>query len=311
VKVYFNRQIRRSPYGGGAHFLSGYADYLTSHGHQVCDNLENGIDIIYMLDPRPEDVAHPGYDALFYYKHYNKNVKIIHRVNDTDKARGTSGVLEPLMIEANKIADATVFISDWVKEHYENLGYKRLNRKEVVIVNGCNEAWFFPKKRVALGDTIKLVTHHWSDNSNKGADVYEYIDKVLVPRSLGRFSFTYVGRYCKGYKPINTHVVPPKYGLELGNELREHDIYVTGARWEACGMHHIEGAACGLPVLAHRDGGGVVELVDPAAVFDDDFDISLVNKLESVVSSYINLSVKQRTLTQCCEQYLKFTESVM
>ena len=46
---------------------------------------------------------------------------------------------------------------------------------------------------------------------------------------------------------------------ELGDELRKHDVYLTAARWEACGMHHIEGACCGLPVLFHKEGGGINE----------------------------------------------------
>jgi len=35
---------------------------------------------------------------------------------------------------------------------------------------------------------------------------------------------------------------------------------LTGARFEACGMHHIEAAACGLPVIYHKDGGAINEI---------------------------------------------------
>jgi hypothetical protein len=41
--------------------------------------------------------------------------------------------------------------------------------------------------------------------------------------------------------------------------LRECHLYITGTRWEPCGMHHVEGAQCGLPLVYHEDGGGVVE----------------------------------------------------
>ena len=37
-------------------------------------------------------------------------------------------------------------------------------------------------------------------------------------------------------------------------------MYVTASRWEAGGMHAIEGIQCGLPLLYHVDGGGVAEI---------------------------------------------------
>ena len=36
-------------------------------------------------------------------------------------------------------------------------------------------------------------------------------------------------------------------------------MYLTASRFEPGGMHHVEGAQCGLPVLYHEDGGGIVE----------------------------------------------------
>ena len=41
--------------------------------------------------------------------------------------------------------------------------------------------------------------------------------------------------------------------------MKRRILYVTGTRWEPCGMHHVEGAQCGLPLVFHEDGGGVVE----------------------------------------------------
>ena len=72
--------------------------------------------------------------------------------------------------------------------------------------------------------------------------------------------FTYIGRYNREYKPTKTRIIQPTHGIDLGNSLRENDIYITASRFEPCGMHHIEGSACGLPVLYHEDGGGINEL---------------------------------------------------
>ena len=48
-------------------------------------------------------------------------------------------------------------------------------------------------------------------------------------------------------------------GRPLAEKLRECHIYLTASRWEPCGMHHVEGAQCGLPLVYHEDGGGIVE----------------------------------------------------
>jgi len=48
-------------------------------------------------------------------------------------------------------------------------------------------------------------------------------------------------------------------GKKLANLLRKNHLYLTASLWEPCGMHHIEGAQCGLPLVYHEDGGGIVE----------------------------------------------------
>jgi hypothetical protein len=41
----------------------------------------------------------------------------------------------------------------------------------------------------------------------------------------------------------------------LAGELRAHHVYITGSINEPAGLHHIEGALCGLPILYRRSGG--------------------------------------------------------
>jgi len=54
-------------------------------------------------------------------------------------------------------------------------------------------------------------------------------------------------------------IYPPAYGQQLADLLRQQDAYITASLWEPCGMHHIEGAQCGLPLIYHENGGGIVE----------------------------------------------------
>jgi glycosyltransferase involved in cell wall biosynthesis len=259
MKIFINRKLRRSPWGGGVQFATGLSDFLNSIGHTVTNQYDPDVDIILMIDPR-DDEGFGDINHLLQYKSYlksnGKNVKVVHRINDSDIARGTNFLVD-LNIKANSIiADQTIFISEWLQNHYIEKGF---TKNSVVIRNGCNKDWFFPAvSKNEHHEKIKVVTHHWSDNYNKGFDAYIELDKQLSFRN--DIEFTYVGRYYKGYTPKNTVIIDPLYGKALGEELRKHDVYLTSAKYEACGMHHIEASACGLPVIYHQDGGGINEM---------------------------------------------------
>jgi len=312
MKIFFNRPVKEEAWGGGSHFITSLYRYLTLQGVEVTFDLENNIDLIMMFDPRQTSDG-LGIDRLYSYKKKNRT-PIVQRINDTDFARHAYG-LSPhdkpwrtkTFLYANQFVDHTVFISNWVKDHYKTLGYLPGNRSYTVIINGCNTDFFYPNKNKKDSDKLKLITHHWSDNPMKGQDVYIAIDQLCeLDKSI---SFTYIGRYPKGYTPKNTTLIPPKYGSEIGDMLRAHDIYVTGARFEACGMHHIEAAACGLPIIYHKDGGAIPEI---CRNYGKEF--SAIDELRKQIDYFknqnnlnvhrkkINYSVLDNSL--CCERYL-------
>ena len=103
------------------------------------------------------------------------------------------------------------------------------------------------------------MTHHWSDNPLKGFDVYEEIDSLIAGGELPGFELRVIGRWPESLKWKAAMTFPPSSGKKLAAQLRECHMYVTGSRWEPCGMHHVEGVQCGLPLVYHEDGGGIVE----------------------------------------------------
>jgi hypothetical protein len=106
---------------------------------------------------------------------------------------------------------------------------------------------------------MRLVTHHWGGGRSKGYDVYEAIDaRMAEPEFARRFEFTIVGNIPGGVTLSHTRHVAPLSGEALAGELRRHHVYVTAATNEPAGMHHIEGAMCGLPVL-YRESGALPE----------------------------------------------------
>lgn len=298
MKIYFNRIIRRSPWGGGAHYVSAMADHLIAKGHDVVNSLGDNPDVIFMIDPRWEDGG-SDFVSIKDHKLKNPNVKIIHRINECDQRKGTKNIDQMLML-ANSIADKTVFISSWLQDYFAQKGLNPNNSS--VIVNGCNQHFYY-KEVKKISEPIKVVTHHWSDNFMKGFDVYEFLDRYCVNNSL---KFTYIGRWNKSVQTTNTNLVDPLYGKELGDELRKHHIYITASRWEPCGMHHIEGASCGLPVLYHAEGGGINEICKNHGL-EFNSPETLVAGLMNIINNYDKyvsmIDNKALSMDRCCEQY--------
>ena len=80
-----------------------------------------------------------------------------------------------------------------------------------------------------------------------------------------------IGRWPAAIEWRAARTFPPTTGTELADLLRQCHLYVTASRWEPGGMHHVEGAQCGLPVLYHEDGGGIVEAASRYGIgFRDD-----------------------------------------
>ena len=306
MKIYFNRPIKREAWGGGSHFITCFHDFLLDKGHEIVFNFCPNIDIVFMFDPRPSKGGDSA-NEIYSYKLQNPNTKIIQRINDTDIARPLDKPWRvEMLLQANKIADHTIFISEWVKNHYIENGYDG-NKENTVILNGCNQEWYYPAMdKTVDSNNIKLITHHWSDNFMKGFDVYNFLDKFVEVNP--HFSFTYMGRYNKQYEPKNTKIIPPAYGMEIGNILRDHDVYITAARYEACGMHHIEAARCGLPVIYHRDGGGVPEMCRNHGIGFYDIE-TFGSALKEVLSRYSeirkNINYEFLGMDRCCAEYEK------
>lgn len=230
--------------------MANLIEFLRDKGHEITFELEKNLDLIFIIWNLPYKYKEKVLPVLKYIKKKkHRKTKILQRVNISDISKNVNNQ-DKVVFKINRYADETIFISNWLANYFLKKGF---NKKYQVIYNGCNEEYFYPNNKKELGEVINLVTHHWSSNWMKGFDIYTELDKIIEDRN--DINFTYVGNYYNEFTPKNTKIIPPLYGMELGNELRKHDIYLTAARWESCGMHHIEGARCGLPVLFHKDGG--------------------------------------------------------
>lgn len=313
MKICFTMKFVNNPLGGGNQFLSNFVEYIKKNDSDidiVYDLGHDDIDIIFILDPRVTSVNKIHINKVIAYKKNHKNVKIIHRVNECDIKREKSIGIDKLLVRAMKIADIVVFLSDWLRNYFVNK--YNLNVNSVVIHNGCNRSHFFIPTEQKHNDKIKIVTHHWSSNYLKGFEIYNKIDQYL--ENNNSFEFVFVGNYIKNYKPKNIRLIKPKRGVELGNVLRECDLYLTASQFEPGGMHNLEGVSCGLPILYRKNSGGIGEVCkDYGEEFDDMED--MLEKIESVYgnrSEYISrIDYEYLGENRCCEEYYKVVKSIM
>jgi hypothetical protein len=271
MKISIGINLQQGSWGGGNRFGQDLADFLRSMGEEVTFDLKDrDIDLILLTEPNKKlkTSAYNHKDILKYLLFRNPRALVVHRINNTSEARNDEAkTFNHYRINANRSADYTVFISRWVHARYEESGFSSPHYR--VILNGANHRIWKPSKAlVSVGFTegayhletkgsskLGLVTHHWSKNVNKGFDIYKKLDKLLDnPYLSERIFFTYVGRFPDGFRYKNCNYVEPLNGGELATKINEHDIYLTASQNESAGMHHIEGALCGLPVLYRNSG---------------------------------------------------------
>jgi glycosyltransferase involved in cell wall biosynthesis len=309
LKVSIGTNIKEGPWGGGNLFAINLKDYLLKNGHKVVhDLLDTDIDIILITEPRKtsESSAFTHIDVLRYLKYVNYKALVFHRFNECDERKGTNYVNEYL-IEANKVADHSIFVSNWLKNLFLEQGLKSKNN--TVIYGGANSKIFNSKNLTTreYGEKIKIVTHHWGANWNKGFEIYSAIDDLLsLNKWKSMFSFTYIGNVPKNFYFKNSTLIPPMSGYELANEIKKNNLYITGSINEPSGNHHIEAAQCGLPILYINSGGTPEYCKEYGLEFNAN---NLEKKLEEMHENYELYRNKLRDYphdsNKMCKEYLE------
>jgi glycosyltransferase involved in cell wall biosynthesis len=146
-------------------------------------------------------------------------------------------------------ADGVVFQSDYSQMccTHQGLAAPRSSR---VILNAPSLEHFFPAPSRPDGPVCRIIATSWSDNEKKGFDLYLYLDQNL---DFTRYEMTFVGNARIKFR--NIKMVGPVDSASVGVLLREHDLFLTASRDDACSNSLIEGLHCGLAAVAIRSGG--------------------------------------------------------
>jgi hypothetical protein len=302
MKIYVNRTPRSGPWGGGNAWVKAAHEFIPMHGHELIhanQTQSSKPDVILLAGLDSEDLDHSA-ETLIRYKlnDRDKQCKVIIRVNENDARKGTD-FIDRRLVELSEHVDGTVFVSRWLQEYFLERGWRCLNN--TVVINGVHSRTFCELPKICNGK-VNIVTHHWSDNRMKGADVYEQLDE-FVGKHDKEFTFTFIGRHKCNFK--HTLTIPPMDAVGLGNILGQFDVYVSASRNDPGPNHCTESLSCGLPTYVHVEGGGCVEFAGDDHVYHD------WNELESLLlkKQYVrNDSLQLSSWSQCIDEYVKFIE---
>ena len=302
VKIYIHTEFKDSPWGGGNQFLKALrnefkkkecsadqpedADVILFNSHQLLS------DIINLKRKFPEKI-------------------FMHRVDGPMSYRGKSGkITDKIIFSVNRLlADGTIFQSNWSREESYRQGMLE-NNFETVMHNAPDPTIFFPKdQQMKIGGMVKgkinLIATSWSDNPEKGFDVYHYLDKNL---DFDRYEMTFVGRYDSPFENIKmTEPVPSK---KVAEYLRQHDIFIFASKLEACSNSLLETLHCGLPAVVRNTSSNPEILSKGGNVFEGTEDI--LEKIDIVAENIDGYRKKTKVVSieEIGKMYYQFCERI-
>lgn len=305
MKVYFNRRPTPGPWGGGSKVLFAIIEECLARNHEVyfeeAIRNSNNFDILFCIDPRPNQSV--DYKEVLFKKSQNPGTKLVQRIGDL----GTHGKPElfSLLRAIVRFPDVIIFPSEWARNYLSPPENKRCH----VIPNAPLQQFIIPRQSKTFPEKLNIVSHHWSNNSLKGFEVYKSLDDYCI--STGKATFTFIGR-----KPDNislTNYVPPQDVDGLVSKLPEHHIYVTASKQEAGANHVLEAMALGLPVLYHKDGGSINEYCKNYGVVYENFDglIHIIENKKDELQSIANSTAYQRSSKDMAKEYVDLFESLL
>lgn len=191
-----------------------------------------------------------GYEALYTGLHgYQPPLRVIPSLGrDYMRLRHVRRTLE--------IADAVVFVSEWLRRTAERNTGSRM-RMSVVIPNPIDTELFVPERRtprtgVHLVSVRGLRRQYGLDIAIRALAGMKGTDLTIVGKGPLLNRYESLAARCSA--PVR--FLPPTYTRgEMARVYAEYDAYLAPSRTETQGVAMCEAMSCGIPVIAARVGG--------------------------------------------------------
>ena len=316
MKIAIGHIIQDGPFGGGNSLVLSFRRLFSQAGHEVVFDLRDpDIDIVMISDPRARspNVSFSAGAVLRYLMLRNSRTIVVQMIQDCDERKNTRSMNKRQRI-ANYGADHAVAVGSWMLD----LALVRDDHRHcfTAILNGGRTDIFHPRGHRAWDgmEPMRLITHHWGGNWMKGFDVYAKLDDMVADAAWrDRIAFTYVGNTPSDFGFRNARHLPPLGSEALAGELRAHHVYITASINEPAGLHHIEGALCGLPIL-YRRSGALPEYCDGFGVaFDgpEDVEGAVRRMFEEYDVWRANLARYDRTDERMVGEYIRLFDDLL
>lgn len=311
MKIALGMQLQEGAFGGGNQFGHALVKFLTLKNIKVAFDLKgDDIDIILLTETRkwPKSCSFDLIDVANYLMK-KPDTLVVFRVNECDERKGYRlKLLDNLIIQGTRIADHVIFISSWLEKLFLSKN-RHFEKKSSVIRNGGDAHTFNSEgyKRWNHKEPLGIITHHWGANWFKGFDVYLKLDELIEKKYKGKIKFTFIGNIPENIKFKNTEIISPKSGRDLAQEIKKHHVYLTGSINEPAGMHHIEGALCGLPLL-YRNSGALPEYCEKYGIsFEglEDFEHTLLKMFQEYDHWANQMHTYKNSTEAMCNQYYR------
>ncbi|CAN2040225.1 Glycosyltransferase family 1 protein [Candidatus Magnetomoraceae bacterium gMMP-15] len=305
MKITILYKFRDTSWGGANQFLKALRNYFKQTGCYE-DNPELSDVILFISYPFNDERLFTIVKKL---KKKKKNIIVVNRMNGPICLyRDKDFELDKINFEFNyKVADGTVYQSEWSRQKCYDLGMRE-NNYETVIMNAPDPQIFYPLRQHDENinfHKIKLIAVSWSDNPKKGFDIYKYLDSHL---DFKRYQMTFVGN--SHYKFNNIIQIKPVISIELAKILREHDIFVFGSKIETCSNSLIEALHCGLSVVARNNSSQPEVIGKGGVLFNGINDIlSSIDTVADNLQIYKN-SIKANHLNNVGKEYYNFCRKI-
>lgn len=286
--------FRRPPYGGSNQFLLALREELRCRGLRVGANVISATTRACVLNSFAFD-----HQRLLRMK--QAHCRVVHRVDGPVSVyRGVEDGTDQQIYAINQESvDLTVFQSHYSLNAHRALGIEL--KAPVVIMNAADSRIFFRADQPSdlCSRKVRLISSSWSNNLNKGAKTYQWLDDHL---DWNRFEYTFVGRSPVTFGRIR--MIPAVSSHELAHLLRQHDIYITASLYDPCSNALIEALSCGLPAI-YADSGGHPEIVGQAG-FGFSSQEEIPPLLDRLVDEYESRrdQISLHTLAHVTDQYI-------